>query len=73
MEQGGLRQGGGILIASAEKMRKRTTAPRPLDKVRSYGQIVGHVADAQYVFCSMASAERALISKSSRARHRRLI
>jgi uncharacterized damage-inducible protein DinB len=26
--------------------------------VRSYGQIVGHVADAQYLFCSIALGEK---------------
>jgi uncharacterized damage-inducible protein DinB len=28
-----------------------------VDSVRSFGQIVGHVADAQYVFCSTVAGE----------------
>src|SRR2546430_10367403 len=31
---------------------------KPTDAVRSYGQIVGHVADAQYMFCSVALGEK---------------
>jgi uncharacterized damage-inducible protein DinB len=31
---------------------------KPVDTVRSYGQIVGHVADAQYTFCSIALGEK---------------
>ena len=31
---------------------------KPTDAVRSYGQIVGHLADAQYMFCSMALGEK---------------
>lgn len=31
---------------------------KPTDTVRSYGQIVGHVADAQYLFCSLALGEK---------------
>jgi hypothetical protein len=29
-----------------------------VDTVRSYAQIVGHVADAQYLFCSIALGEK---------------
>jgi uncharacterized damage-inducible protein DinB len=31
---------------------------KPTDSVRSFGQLVGHVADAQYLFCSMALGEK---------------
>jgi uncharacterized damage-inducible protein DinB len=48
----------GILIASAEKMPEPNYSYKPVDTVRSYGQIVGHVADAQYMFCSMALGEK---------------
>jgi uncharacterized damage-inducible protein DinB len=44
----------GILLSSAEKMPDENYAFRPTDSVRNYGQIVGHVADAQYSFCSIA-------------------
>ena len=31
---------------------------KPTDAVRSFGQIVGHVADAQYIFCSIVLGEK---------------
>src|SRR6267143_3324256 len=42
------------LVGSAEKMPEESYNFKPTDSVRSYGQIVGHVADAQYMFCSLA-------------------
>src|SRR3981189_3450451 len=43
-----------MLLRSAEKMPEENYSFKPVDTVRSYGQIVGHVADAQYMFCSIA-------------------
>jgi uncharacterized damage-inducible protein DinB len=43
-----------ILVSSAEKMPEENYNFKPTEAVRSYGQIVGHVADAQYNFCSLA-------------------
>jgi len=47
-----------ILLRSAEKMPEENYTFKPTDTVRSYGQIVGHVADAQYLFCSIALSEK---------------
>jgi len=47
-----------ILLRSAEKMPEENYNSKPIDTVRSYGQIVGHVADAQYMFCSIALGEK---------------
>ena len=47
-----------ILLRSAEKMPEENYNFKPTPEVRSYGQIVGHVADAQYMFCSMAGGEK---------------
>jgi uncharacterized damage-inducible protein DinB len=47
-----------ILLKSAEKMPEESYGFKPVDTVRSYGQIVGHVADAQYLFCSIALGEK---------------
>ena len=49
----------GILLRSAEKMPEENYSFKPVDTVRSYGQIIGHLADAQYLFCSTASGEKA--------------
>jgi uncharacterized damage-inducible protein DinB len=47
-----------ILMRSAQKMPEEKYGFKPVDTVRSYGQIVGHVADAQYLFCSIALREK---------------
>jgi uncharacterized damage-inducible protein DinB len=47
-----------ILVSSAEKMPEENYNFKPTDAVRTYGQIVGHVADAQYTFCSVALGEK---------------
>jgi uncharacterized damage-inducible protein DinB len=46
-----------ILVSSAEKMPEENYNFKPTEAVRSFGQIVGHVADAQYMFCSLALGE----------------
>ena len=43
------------VMKAAEKMPEENYSFRPAPEVRSFGQIVGHVADAQYIFCSVAS------------------
>ena len=48
----------GNLLGSAEKMPEENYNFKPTDTVRSYGQIIGHVADAQYTFCSTALGEK---------------
>ena len=48
----------GVLLRSAEKMPEENYSFKPTDTVRSYGQIIGHVADAQYLFCSIALGEK---------------
>ena len=47
-----------ILMRSAQKMPEENYSFKPTEAVRSYGQIIGHVADAQYLFCSMALGEK---------------
>jgi uncharacterized damage-inducible protein DinB len=46
------------MVASAEKMPEESYSFKPVDSVRSYGQLVGHLADAQYLFCSIALGEK---------------
>jgi len=48
-----------ILLRSAEKMAEENYSFKPTDAVRSYGQIVGHIADSQYGFCSVILGEKA--------------
>lgn len=53
---GGIKQ---ILLRAAEKVPQEDYNFKPVDSVRTYGQIVGHLADSQYVFCSIALGEKA--------------
>jgi uncharacterized damage-inducible protein DinB len=48
-----------ILLRSAEKMPAADYAFKPTDETRSFGQVVGHLADAQYTFCSIVRGEKA--------------
>ena len=45
------------LVRSAEKMPEENYAFKPTPEVRSFGQIIGHVADAQYMFCSAVTGK----------------
>src|SRR5260370_36613544 len=47
-----------ILVSSAEKMPEENYNFKPTESVRSYGQILGHLADAQYMFCSLALGDK---------------
>lgn len=46
------------LLRSAEKMPEDDYNFKPTDAVRSFGQVVGHLADAQYLFCSSVLGEK---------------
>jgi hypothetical protein len=48
----------GILVHSAEKMPEENYGFKPVDTVRTYGQILGHLAVAQYLFCSKVLDEK---------------
>jgi uncharacterized damage-inducible protein DinB len=45
------------VIRAAEKMPEEHYSFKPTPEVRSFGQLVGHVADAQYLFCSPVAAK----------------
>ena len=47
-----------ILLRSAEKVPEENYSFKPTDAVRSFGQILGHAADAQYTFCSKVLGEK---------------
>ena len=42
----------------AEELPESTYAYKPTPDVRSFGQLFGHVAGAQYMFCAAARASR---------------
>ena len=43
---------------AAEKMPEEEYAFKPDPAVRSFGQIIGHIADADYLFCSAVLGEK---------------
>lgn len=48
----------GNVIKAAEAMPEADFSFKPVATVRSFGEIAGHVADAQYTFCSAAKGEQ---------------
>ena len=40
------------IVQAAEKMPEENYSFKPTPEVRSFGQLIGHIADAQYLFCS---------------------
>ena len=47
-----------MILRSAEKMPEEYYSFKPTWVVRSFGKIIGHVADAQYLFCSQVLGEK---------------
>jgi len=47
----------GWLIRSAENMPEANYTFQPTAEVRSFGQLIGHVANANYLFCSTVKGE----------------
>lgn len=47
-----------LLVRSAERMPEENYGFRPVETVRTFGQILGHVADSQYAFCSTVLGEK---------------
>lgn len=46
------------IVASADVMAEADYGFRPVDSVRTFGQILGHLAGANYVICSAAKGEK---------------
>jgi len=60
------------LTRSAEKMPEQFYSFKPTPDVRTFGQLIGHLADFQYVFCAAAAGEKPPVngiedSKTSKA------
>ncbi len=47
----------GVLIAAAQKMPEENYSFKPVPEVRTFGQLVGHLADSQNFFCATAAGE----------------
>jgi uncharacterized damage-inducible protein DinB len=59
------------ILRSAEKMPEETYGFKPAPRVRTFGQLLGHVAEEQYIFCSAVRGEQKAVdiekTKSSKA------
>jgi uncharacterized damage-inducible protein DinB len=49
----------GYLVATAEQASQELYDYRPTDEVRSFGEILGHVANSGYMFCAGATGMQA--------------
>lgn len=49
----------GYIIKSAEQTPESLYSYKPTPEVRSFGQLIGHVAGAQYVFCAAVLGDKA--------------
>ena len=48
----------GVLLKTAEKVPEPIWEFRPTPEVRTFGQIVGHIADANMTICGAASGDK---------------
>jgi uncharacterized damage-inducible protein DinB len=46
------------ILRSAEKMPEENYGFKPAPRVRTFGQLLGHVAEEQYIFCSAVRGEQ---------------
>ena len=49
----------GFIMKTAEQVPEAKYAYQPTKEVRTLGQILAHIADANYLFCTVASTEKA--------------
>lgn len=47
-----------IILRSAELMPEEKYSFRPTEEVRTFGQLIGHIADSQYFFCAAVKGEK---------------
>lgn len=48
----------GYITKSAEQVSEANYAFKPTPEVRSFGQLLGHIADANYLICAAAAGEK---------------
>jgi uncharacterized damage-inducible protein DinB len=48
----------GYITKSAEQMPEANYAFKPTPEVRSFGQLIGHIADSNYMICAAAAGEK---------------
>jgi uncharacterized damage-inducible protein DinB len=58
----------GVIVTAAEKMPEENYAFKPSPDVRTFGQLVGHLADSQFYFCSLATGGTKPASSAEKAK-----
>jgi uncharacterized damage-inducible protein DinB len=53
------------ILKSAEKMPEENYSFKPTPDIRSYAELIGHVADASYMFCSASLGEKSPATASA--------
>ena len=53
------------ILKSAEKMPEANYSFKPTPDIRSYAELIGHVADASYMFCSSSLGEKSPATSSA--------
>ncbi len=56
----------GFVTKSAEQMPEEHFSFKPTPEVRSFGQLIGHITDAHYLFCSAILGEQAPASDAEK-------
>ena len=54
----------GYIVKSAEKMAEENYAFKPTPEVRSFGALLAHVADANFMLCSRIAGEKSPMGES---------
>lgn len=54
----------GWIVKSAEMMPEADYSFKPTPEVRSFGQLIGHLADANYMICATAKGEKSPATQS---------
>ena len=57
-----------MLTAAAEQMSEEDYAFKPTPEVRSFGQILAHIADQDYGFCAAAKGEKVTSNRYEKTR-----
>ena len=52
------------ITKAAEKMPEEFYSYKPTPDIRSYGELIGHAADASYMFCSASMGEKSPAAES---------
>ena len=57
-----------VIIAAAVKMPEESYSFKPTPEVRSFGQLVGHLADSNYYFCATAAGDTQPVSDAEKSK-----